>query len=1273
MRIFIFQGISVELPAWDDHRLDGFPHLVLEVKLNNGFAHKAKLQPRESSPGVWDTNESLMLPELAAHFAITGFRELGGAEHRLLASKELFGPDLCNQTGEPAEVLLDGHENHPNIVLKTKVVAANAIRQTPGGEPNDINNIIAQLQERARLVADDHPDKPRLLYNLGGALLTRFKRLGSLEDLNSAIQQHKAALNLTPDGHPHKLGLLGNLANSLRTRFQRLGNLDDINDAIIQEQAAVDLIPDGQPDKATWLNNLGNSLLSRFERLGILDDIDNSIIKHQAAVNTTTDGHPDKPRRLNNLGSAFRNRFNRLGNLDDINNAIESHRAAVNLTPDSHPDKPKRLNNLGNSFLGRFGRFGDLDDLDNAILQHKAAVYLTPDGHPDKPKRLSNLATSLLNRFQRLGNLDDLDDAITQHQVAIDLTTDLHPEKPIQLNNIGIALRTRFERLGNYSDVDNAIQQHQAAVNLTPNGHPAKPNWLSNLGNALLIRFDRLGNLDDIDNAISKHQDAVNLTPDDHRDKPSCLNNLGSSLLTRFERLGNLDDIDKAIMQHQAAVDLTPDNHPDKPKALNNLGNSLIIRFERLGKSEDADNGIARHQEAVDRTPDGHPGKPRWLGNIGNSLLIRFERLGNLDDIDKAIMQHQAAVDLTPDDHSDRPSLLSNLGNSLLTRFERLGNIDDIANAVKQNQAAADLTPDDHPLKCGLLSNLGNSLVHRFRKFNHSPDAEAAVAHLSAAASSPVGPPSVRLTAAKKWIGTASIANHTSLLDACECAITVIPLVAWLGLPITDRHQQLAQIGGIVRDVAAIAISLDQRDKALEWLEQGRFIVWTQILQLRTPVDQLRDVEPDLADHLLRLSRLLDQGIHDSNPQSESKRSPEQEARQYRTLATERDELVEKVRSLPNFNDFLRPSKLQRLAEAAKSGPVVVVNVSEMRCDALALASGVDEVVHIPLPKLMSRRVTQLQVELKSILKSSGVRQRAVRDEDVEVGGDEGCKRILGELWDHLVNPVLHSLKFKPGPDTLPRMWWCVTGPLAFLPIHAAGVYDTGDSSGKIQDYTVVSYAPTISALLERSDTPVHRPSRHLSAIEPSSGASYIPNTEKELEYIRLRLQNRDHVVLHKVDATKERVMKEMQDCNWLHLACHGTQNAINPTKSALLLHGGKLTLEEIIRLNLPHAEFAFLSACQTMMGDENLSDEAVHIAGAMSLAGYRSVVATMWSIEDALAPKVADEFYARLLKDGERPDNRKAAEALYFSVKKLREEKDVRMLSWLPFVHLGI
>lgn len=157
------------------------------------------------------------------------------------------------------------------------------------------------------------------------------------------------------------------------------------------------------------------------------------------------------------------------------------------------------------------------------------------------------------------------------------------------------------------------------------------------------------------------------------------------------------------------------------------------------------------------------------------------------------------------------------------------------------------------------------------------------------------------------------------------------------------------------------------------------------------------------------------------------------------------------------------------------------------------------------------------------------------------------------------------------------------------------------------------------------------------------------------------------------MEGTKTRVVAGMGECNWVHLACHGIQKPDAPTKSALILQDGHLTLEEIVKLQLPNAEFAFLSACQTTTGDERLSEEAVHIAGAMLLAGYRGVVATMWSIRDELAPEVADEFYAYLTQNGQQPDSRRAAEALHFSVQKLRNRPGVSLLDWLPFVHLGV
>jgi CHAT domain-containing protein len=49
------------------------------------------------------------------------------------------------------------------------------------------------------------------------------------------------------------------------------------------------------------------------------------------------------------------------------------------------------------------------------------------------------------------------------------------------------------------------------------------------------------------------------------------------------------------------------------------------------------------------------------------------------------------------------------------------------------------------------------------------------------------------------------------------------------------------------------------------------------------------------------------------------------------------------------------------------------------------------------------------------------------------------------------------------------------------------------------------------------------------------------------------------------------------------------------------------------MRLRLPHAVLAFLSACQTAQGSEKQPDQAVHLAASMLFCGFRSVVGTMW------------------------------------------------------------
>src|SRR5271167_4951279 len=85
-----------------------------------------------------------------------------------------------------------------------------------------------------------------------------------------------------------------------------------------------------------------------------------------------------------------------------------------------------------------------------------------------------------------------------------------------------------------------------------------------------------------------------------------------------------------------------------------------------------------------------------------------------------------------------------------------------------------------------------------------------------------------------------------------------------------------------------------------------------------------------------------------------------------------------------------------------------------------------------------------------------------------------------------------------------PRIWWCTTGLLAFLPIHAAGLYDTHEVGEKVSDFVISSYAPTLTSILELSD-PVAREDLQVLTVAQASapGAQPIPQTEDEVEIVQ--------------------------------------------------------------------------------------------------------------------------------------------------------------------------
>ncbi|KAJ7896478.1 hypothetical protein B0H13DRAFT_1885187 [Mycena leptocephala] len=438
-------------------------------------------------------------------------------------------------------------------------------------------------------------------------------------------------------------------------------------------------------------------------------------------------------------------------------------------------------------------------------------------------------------------------------------------------------------------------------------------------------------------------------------------------------------------------------------------------------------------------------------------------------------------------------------------------------------------------------------------------------------------PANIRFEAARQWEKHAQVHQPSSLICAYTTAIELLSELAWLGLSITDRHHHLLQAGRVVRDAASAVIAVHDYQKAVEWLDQGRSVIWGQLLSLRTPVDELRNSHPGLADQLVSLSTSLETVGTRSNAVADGIEPPSLQliAQKSHAFALDRDHLLQQIRG-------------------------------EYGCDALIVLPGLaDEVIHVPFPDFTIHNAQALAKILASIVGNPGRNDRLHGSREGDMAPDDIISYILSELWVKIVHLVLNALAITtPASQDLERIWWCPTGPLAFLPIHAAGLYGKDQAFGlKLSGFLISSYTPSLTALIQgyRPQPESQAGLQLLAVTQPSAeGQSYIPGTREEIKCIEQ----------------------------------HAKGKSPPPTESALLLAGSsRLTLSNIIELPLPNAELAFLSACQTATGSQELPDESVHLTAGMLLAGYRGVIGTMWSIMDNDAPQVAGDVYAQVLE----------------------------------------
>ncbi|KAG2740892.1 hypothetical protein P692DRAFT_20880765 [Suillus brevipes Sb2] len=172
------------------------------------------------------------------------------------------------------------------------------------------------------------------------------------------------------------------------------------------------------------------------------------------------------------------------------------------------------------------------------------------------------------------------------------------------------------------------------------------------------------------------------------------------------------------------------------------------------------------------------------------------------------------------------------------------------------------------------------------------------------------------------------------------------------------------------------------------------------------------------------------------------------------------DDVISRIRMLPGLSRFLLPQLFPDLQEAARDGPVIIVNASQYGCDALIITSTQDP-VHIPL------NVTQAEVsELSSEFQSTTER---VGSSDHELESNK-IMGILRKLWDCVVGPVLQVLTSRNLICHHSRIWWCPTAEFTLLPLYAAGPYKEKSHDGKkshsLSHFCISSCIPTLAELV---------------------------------------------------------------------------------------------------------------------------------------------------------------------------------------------------------------
>jgi len=274
----------------------------------------------------------------------------------------------------------------------------------------------------------------------------------------------------------------------------------------------------------------------------------------------------------------------------------------------------------------------------------------------------------------------------------------------------------------------------------------------------------------------------------------------------------------------------------------------------------------------------------------------------------------------------------------------------------------------------------------------------------------------------------------------------------------------------------------------------------------------------------------------------------------------------------------------------------------------------------------------------------------------------QATRRYLGparRLYDWLIRPLGARLE-EAGSDTLV---FVPDGALMLIPM--ASLHDG-------EQFLVERYSVATTPGFDLVDpAPVNREAVEalLAGISKSvAGQPALPNVAEELEAVDGLLEGQ--VLLDDAFLRADlRQSLEERSFGIVHIATHA-QFSPRPEDTYLQAWDGRIGLDELsedvglFRFREEPLELLTLSACETARGDDRAG---LGLSGMAVKAGARSVLGSLWSVNDPAATALVQAFYARLMAGDSRAQALRAAQ-----LELLADFRYRHPAYWAPYLLIG-